>query len=744
MSKIPSGSHFASTHSGFSKSAYGKRRSILQAFLPLSCCLIAICFAQSTGAQSVSLTATSGNNQVTLGIGCGSELSRLSNERDYIVKPINFRPGSTNPSNTSCYNHTVERSLTSGTGYQALTTISGSMSSYTDTTTINGQGYYYRVASLIVQLPNAYTVYSNEAFATPTTSATDALLPRTFLNTNYVEPSGTEVTFDITDNPAINGERLQQNLNAVLPGQKLIVKALTPTNMPAIYQAPAGGFIVPNKNGTAPIYVMTSRYAELPAPGTRVQGCATGERCDTDKMPTLLGVTLNPVLKFANGANKWRFIGINVEIDSAVARRVSGGNRITHVIDIGVSATTLDQMPRDIVFDRSNLHSHPNCEVGRIVAMHGINIAVIDSRVYEGTALNTEAQAILSYNGPGSYKIVNNYLSGSGEIVFFGGGSPILKGIIPMDVEIRRNHFFKDLKWVRRDGGSPGEGQVRLTLKNMIESKQSARVLMEGNVFENYKTGDESQYFAVVLKDGAPIQAHVTKDWTIRYNRFKNCNGGYLIGAGSDLNIPNHSVERISINNNLWTDFAKEGERRWFLLLSSSDDSKPDLQPKNIKFSHETAVSIAGDKVGWMGEGGGTPNSTRVRGFEFKNSIVGNVSDRAFTGSGVGEGASVLDEFTPDTNPPSNNFNGNLLIGRNITLYPMAKTMVDSNPANNKGNFAPSSIDAVGFQDFAGNNLRLIPGSTYQGKGITTDGADPGANINSVESMTAGAITGIW
>ena len=50
--------------------------------------------------------------------------------------------------------------------------------------------------------------------------------------------------------------------------------------------------------------------------------------------------------------------------------------------------------------------------------------AVIDSYLSEAHVVGFDSQAICGVNGPGPFKIVNNYLEGSGENVMFGGADP--------------------------------------------------------------------------------------------------------------------------------------------------------------------------------------------------------------------------------------------------------------------------------------------------------------------------------
>ena len=56
----------------------------------------------------------------------------------------------------------------------------------------------------------------------------------------------------------------------------------------------------------------------------------------------------------------------------------------------------------------------------------------------------------------------------------FGGSDPVISGVIPSDIEFRRNHFFKPTSW-----------KGKWMIKNLIEIKSAQRVLIEGNIFEN-------------------------------------------------------------------------------------------------------------------------------------------------------------------------------------------------------------------------------------------------------------------
>lgn len=70
---------------------------------------------------------------------------------------------------------------------------------------------------------------------------------------------------------------------------------------------------------------------------------------------------------------------------------------------------------------------------------------MVDSHLSEAHVVGFDAQAICGVNGPGPFKIVNNYLEGSGENIMFGGADPAIRDLVPSDIEFRGNHCFKPL-----------------------------------------------------------------------------------------------------------------------------------------------------------------------------------------------------------------------------------------------------------------------------------------------------------
>ncbi len=115
-------------------------------------------------------------------------------------------------------------------------------------------------------------------------------LPRVFLDTTYSPPTGNTITVNA-------GGNLQTAINNAQPGDTIVLQAGATFT---------GTFTLPNKGtSTQWIYIRSSAYSSLPAPGNRVSPA------NVSSMATIVG-TGSPVvaIQTATGAHHYRFIGI--------------------------------------------------------------------------------------------------------------------------------------------------------------------------------------------------------------------------------------------------------------------------------------------------------------------------------------------------------------------------------------------------------------------------------------------------
>lgn len=280
---------------------------------------------------------------------------------------------------------------------------------------------------------------------------------------------------------------------------------------------------------------------------------------------------------------------------------------------------------------------------------------------------------------------------------------------MPSDIEVRRNYFFKPTSWKSSSW----------TVKNLFELKNAQRVLIEGNIFEN--NWMQAQVgFAVLFKsvnqDGrAPWS--VTQDVTFRFNKIKNTPAALNLAARPESN-PCIAARRFLIQDNVF-DNLNYGQ---FAGNGRNIQLNGDLE--DVRIVHNTCVFNGIDGGQSAIEFVGVPESR----FVVLDNIfmAGAWQFGVSSGDGRGTGTAALNYHAPGYD-----------FRRNVIL-----NTVNQHPADN---FTPSSIGTVQFALYnngLNGNYRLLSSSPYKNGG--TDGRDIGANIDAVESATAGCATGVW
>ncbi|MBI3485295.1 MAG: hypothetical protein HY012_09115, partial [Acidobacteria bacterium] len=328
-----------------------------------------------------------------------------------------------------------------------------------------------------------------------------------------------------------------------------------------------------------------------------------------------------------------------------------------------------------------------------------------------------------------------NYLEASGENVMFGGSPKVIEGVVPSDIEIRRNHFFKPLSW---RPGNPAFAGTPWQVKNHLEVKNGQRILVEGNVVENTwpSTGGQRGYMLVLTPAhelGAVPQARV-QDITIRYNRFAHAsswiNSRFFSpgdnGKGpasppdvvcSENQVPEGCLRarRWHIHDNVVEDVSSAvwgGEGKMFQVIGPVDDI---VLENNTVFEDQWIAFFAGP-----GPGRG-PNRLPER-FVFRNNIVWS-GVRGVGGNGTADGSVTLAFHTPHST-----FDRNVIVGPALVPYP------------GKNSFE-GKLEKMQFRNFAAGDYRLLPSSKYRKAGI--GGKDPGADIDALEKATEGVVVNV-
>ncbi|MGI8497944.1 MAG: hypothetical protein ACR2OG_10240, partial [Gemmatimonadaceae bacterium] len=228
---------------------------------------------------------------------------------------------------------------------------------------------------------------------------------RAVLDTRYRKSTGRTLSVRA-------GGDFQAALNDAQPGDVIMLAA------GATFR---GAFVLPKKSGSGWITVRSNvTDAELPAEGTRMTPAAA------TRLAKVVSVDPQPALRAEPGAHHYRIMGI--EFTVASQQTLSYG---VIVFSANAEQTSLDQVPNNLVLDRVYVHGHPTLQISRCLTLNSGATAVIESYLSECHSAGSEAQGIAGWNGPGPFKIVNNYVEGTGENVMFGGADPSIPNLVP-------------------------------------------------------------------------------------------------------------------------------------------------------------------------------------------------------------------------------------------------------------------------------------------------------------------------
>jgi Bacterial Ig-like domain (group 2) len=292
------------------------------------------------------------------------------------------------------------------------------------------------------------------------------------------------------------GGNLQTALNSAKRGDEIVLDAGARF---------VGNFTLPVKTGTPAdgwVIIRSDKLTQLPAQGTRVTPT------HAPLMAVIETPNSNPAIATAAGTSGWWIAGVEI-----VATETSATNYGIVTFGQGSGQNTLSQVPSDLVLDRTYVHGLTNTKVQRCIALNSARTAVQDSYVFDCHLKGFDSQAILGWNGPGPFRIVNNTLAGAGENIMFGGADPAIRDLTPGDIEIRRNYIYTPVSW-----------KGTWTKKNLLELKNAQRVLIEGNVLEgSWKDGQTGDAFVLkVTNQGGKCTWCATRDVIIRSNVIRN------------------------------------------------------------------------------------------------------------------------------------------------------------------------------------------------------------------------------
>lgn len=514
--------------------------------------------------------------------------------------------------------------------------------------------------------------------------------PQVFIDTTYDLPTG-GTTYTPADSSALNTA-----LASAVGGDVIVLQAGTTYTVNARLRNWGAG--------TDWIYIISSNLASLPPEGERVG------LDDIANMPTLTSTAghLAPVHSDF-GAHHYRLAGIRITHGAYNALTTV---QLGYAGDFNTPADTEAEMPHHITFDRCVVGSTSDAHKLRHgIMLNGLHMAVVDSYIYNCKD-TSDAQAIWTYDGPGPYKIVNDFLEATGENYLTGGSDTNIPGCIPSDIEFRRNHCYKPIAWK-----APNLWGV----KNSFELKNSQRHLISGNVFENnWVDAQDGKSILFTVRNQSGTNPHaVVKDVRFQDNIIKNVGSGFNI-TGEDNLQSSQQTTRILIDNNLVIVTRDHSPAPSFIQIAT-----PNRPLLYTTITHNTflipAVDIAPYSHLHLVTGAPLPQADR---FIWQNNVA------------------IHGTYHPEWNRTSNSTHSN-----NVVIMPSASSRYPWNKSNfasqHPGDFmADADYASVGFVDFNGGNYRLAPGSPFENDG--SDGTDPGCDFDELEAATAGTISGVW
>jgi hypothetical protein len=460
-----------------------------------------------------------------------------------------------------------------------------------------------------------------------------------------------------------SGGDFQAALNQAQPGDIIVLQA------GATY---IGNFLLPNKSGSSFISIQSS----APLPLERISPASVG------LLAKIQAPNSDSVIKTTPGSHHYSFLGVEV---STTTSALAGHT----LVELGDSAqTSLADVPHHIVFDRCWIHGFATQEVQRGVALNGAELTITNSYISNIHGNGYDTQAIAGWAGPGPFHILNNYLEASGENVMFGGADPKIANLVPSDIEVRNNTFFKPLSWKSTD---PSYAGIHWSVKNLFELKNARRVIIDANTFENNWVDAQAGWaiqFTVRNQDGTAPWSTL-QDITFTNNVVRNSPQGVNL-LGLDNLQTSQRASGLNLSNNLFSRISGT-----FLTIQGY---------YNVSLKHNTHLQ-AGNIMTMYGD----PSLGFVAN---DNLTIRENTGYGIKGDATGEGTIALTTFAPGFV-----FQKNAVALANATIYPL-------------GDFYPTQITQIGFTDYANGDYRLLSTSPYHN--AATDGKDLGVDFSTL------------
>jgi hypothetical protein len=421
------------------------------------------------------------------------------------------------------------------------------------------------------------------------------------------------------------GADLQAAISRARPGQTLVLEP------GATY---VGNFILTARDDEAFITIRTAARAGQPGDGDRV------EPRHSPLLARLKSPNAQPVLATQAGAHHWRL----QLLEFLPTHR--GAGDIIALGDGGSAQRDRSAVPHHLEIDRCLIRGGDQDGQKRGIALNSAETTIVGSHISGIKAVGMDSQAIAGWNGPGPFRIENNYLEAAGENVLFGGADPAIAGLVPSGIVVRGNHLAKPTAWRAE----------RWQVKNLFELKNARDVVVEDNLLEYTWAAAQAGYavlFTPRNQDGAAPWATVA-DVIFRRNVVRHAGSGLQI-TGEEPDRRNGSARNIRVIDNLFYDIdaTRWGGAGVFLLIGEA--------PADVAVEDNT-IDQSGNILSAFGARGGRP--LPVSGFVFRGNLVRH-NAYGVHGADRGVGLDTIRAYFPGAA-----FEGNALAGGDPRRYP--------------------------------------------------------------------------